>query len=89
MPLLQFFQSINSPVDRSKLRLIQTPQVFRIDILKKAYKQKFTKRFTDDASVLEAIGEKIKLVEGNRENIKITNKIDLVIAEALYSEDIQ
>lgn len=80
----QVSKDSNFPIDRSKLRLIQTPQVFKINILKKAYKQKYKENFTDDASVLEAIGEKIRLVEGNRENIKITNNIDLVIAEALY-----
>lgn len=74
----------NFPIDRSKLRLIQTPQVFKIDILKKAYRQKYKNSFTDDASVVEAMCEKINLVEGNRENIKITNKIDLVIAKALF-----
>ncbi len=73
----------NFPIDRSKLRLIQTPQVFKIGTLKKAYEQKYKESFTDDASVIEAIGEKINLVEGNRENIKITNNIDLLLAEAL------
>jgi len=80
----QVSNNANIPIDRSKLRLIQTPQVFKINILKKAYEQKYTKNFTDDASVLEAFGEKINLVEGNRENIKITNRIDLIIAEAIF-----
>ena len=80
----QISKGTNIPTDRSKLRLIQTPQIFKIDILKKAYKQKYKESFTDDASVIEAMGEKINLVEGNRENIKITNKIDMVIAEALF-----
>ncbi len=80
----QVSNNANIPIDRSKLRLIQTPQVFKIKILKKAYEQKYTENFTDDASVLEAIGEKINLVEGNRENIKITNRIDLIIAEAIF-----
>lgn len=80
----QVFGNTNSYIDRSKLRLIQTPQVFKDDILKKAYEQKYKESFTDDASVIEAMGEDIKLVEGNRENIKITNNIDLAIAEALF-----
>ncbi|RLD82834.1 MAG: 2-C-methyl-D-erythritol 4-phosphate cytidylyltransferase [Bacteroidetes bacterium] len=80
----QISKDTNISIDRSKLSLIQTPQVFKIDILKKAYKQKYKESFTDDASVIEEMGEKINLVEGNRENIKITNSIDLVMAEALY-----
>ena len=72
-------------VDRANLRLIQTPQVFKAKILKKAYNQDFDESFTDDASVVETFGEKINLVEGNRENIKITNNIDLYMANALYN----
>lgn len=70
-------------VDRSRLKLVQTPQTFRADILKKAYSQDFTELFTDDASVVEASGETVALVPGNRENIKITTPFDLKIAEAL------
>ncbi len=73
----------NRIIDRSSLLLIQTPQVFRIDKLKQAYSQDYREIFTDDASVLETLGEKIYPVEGNRENIKITSNIDLVIAKAL------
>jgi len=74
----------NQFIDRSKLRLIQTPQVFEAGLLKKAYGQNYQESFTDDASVVEAMGEKINLIEGNRENIKITNNIDLLIAEVLF-----
>lgn len=70
-------------VDRDKFRTIQTPQVFRSDILKKAYRQKYRKNFTDDATVVEKAGYKIILVDGNRENIKITTKEDLILAETL------
>ncbi len=70
-------------VDRSRLKLVQTPQTFRNDILKKAYSQAFTELFTDDASVVEASGVSVALVVGNRENIKITTPFDLKIAEAL------
>ncbi len=73
----------NFPVDRSSLVLIQTPQTFRIPLIKAAYRQKYTAEFTDDASVLEKSGEIIHLVEGNRENIKITWPEDLLIAESL------
>lgn len=73
-------------VDRSCLKLVQTPQTFRADILKNAYRQEFTERFTDDASVVEASGVSVALVSGNRENIKITTPFDLKIAEALLKE---
>lgn len=64
-------------VPRSEYKLVQTPQVFQADLLRKAYQQPFTPAFTDDASVVEAMGHTITLVEGNRENIKITTKADL------------
>ncbi len=70
-------------VDRDKYKLVQTPQVFRSSVLLKAYEQSYKDKFTDDASVVEAAGENIFLVEGNRENIKITTPYDLIIAEAL------
>ena len=69
-------------VSRDEYRLVQTPQAFDIQLLKRAYHQPFTPMFTDDASVVEALGEKITLVDGNRENIKITTPFDLKIAEA-------
>jgi len=71
------------PVDRDRLRVIQTPQVFRADILKQAYQQTYIRAFSDDASVVEYAGYTITLVQGNRENIKITTREDLLIAEAL------
>jgi len=80
----QVTENGNKFVNRSKLRLIQTPQVFEASLLKKAYEQNYQESFTDDASVVEGIGEKINLMEGNQENIKITNNIDLLIAEALF-----
>jgi 2-C-methyl-D-erythritol 4-phosphate cytidylyltransferase len=73
----------NQSVDRLAYKLVQTPQVFDADILIKAYEQDFSPLFTDDASVVEAMGTKINLVEGNRENIKITTEFDLRIAEIL------
>jgi len=68
-------------LDRSALRLIQTPQVFEVRLLQQAFNQEYQPFFTDDASVLENKGEKIHLVEGNRENIKITEPADLVLAQ--------
>jgi 2-C-methyl-D-erythritol 4-phosphate cytidylyltransferase len=73
------------PVNRLHVKQVQTPQVFMADLIKKAYLQDYIPEFTDDATVLEKTGEKINLVEGNRENIKITNPEDLFIAQALYS----
>ena len=73
----------NVAVNRDLFRLVQTPQVFEANILKKAYKQEFNSIFTDDASVVEASGVKISLVEGNRENIKITTPFDLKLAEMM------
>ena len=70
-------------VDRSNFRIVQTPQCFTVTVLKEAYQQPFNKSFTDDASVVEANGIKISLVEGNHANIKITTVEDLKIGEAL------
>lgn len=76
----------NVAVDRQLFRLVQTPQVFDGEILKKAYEQEFSQFFTDDASVVEAYGVKIHLVNGNIENIKITTEMDLKIAGLLFSK---
>lgn len=75
-------KSITSfPVKRQEYRLIQTPQCFHSEILTKAYNQDYRDDFKDDATVVEALGIKINLVEGNFENIKITRPVDLKIAE--------
>ena len=70
-------------VPRYEYRLVQTPQCFDIQLLKAADKQPYNDGFTDDASVVESYGHAITLVEGNRENIKITTPYDLKIAEVL------
>ena len=70
---------------RGDYRLVQTPQCFDIQLLKAANEQPYNDGFTDDASVVEAFGFDITLVEGNRENIKITTPYDLKIAEVLLS----
>ncbi|MBR4516250.1 MAG: 2-C-methyl-D-erythritol 4-phosphate cytidylyltransferase [Bacteroidaceae bacterium] len=62
---------------RDEYRLVQTPQTFPLALLKEAYRQPFSEAFTDDASVVEALGKEITMVEGNRENIKITTPSDL------------
>lgn len=68
---------------RSDYRLVQTPQVFDIQTLKEAYRQEYKDSFTDDASVVESIGREVTMVEGNRENIKITTPFDIKIAESI------
>ena len=70
-------------VPRDKYRLVQTPQTFDIQLLKAANLQPYNDGFTDDASVVESYGHDITLVEGNRENIKITTPYDMKIAEVL------
>ena len=83
----QLFPNGNSQtVSRDDYRLVQTPQTYRISLLKEAYRQPYQPFFTDDASVVEAMGHRITLVEGNRENIKITTPTDLKFAEMLTSE---
>ena len=72
-------------VPRSAYKLVQTPQVFDVNLLRRAYQQPYTDAFTDDASVVEALGEQVYLVEGNRENIKLTTPSDLKMAEFLCS----
>jgi 2-C-methyl-D-erythritol 4-phosphate cytidylyltransferase len=75
----------NMPLNRTHVKQIQTPQVFSAELIKKAYQQEYVSDFTDDATVLEKMGEKINIVEGNRENIKITNPEDLLISSALLN----
>lgn len=70
-------------VSRDDYKLVQTPQVFDAELLKQAYNQPYTPHFTDDASVVEALGVPVVLTNGNRENIKITTPFDLKIATVL------
>ena len=83
--LRQVENSENKYLDRNHIKIIQTPQCFQIALLKKAFLQNYSPSFTDDATVVEAIGEKINLVEGNAANIKITTPYDLKIAEVILS----
>ncbi len=73
------------PIDRDKFRLVQTPQVFDVGLIKKAYEQAFRESFTDDANVAEAFGTKIYLLEGEKKNIKITNIDDMITAASFLS----
>lgn len=76
----------NIAVNRDSFKIIQTPQVFNTELIKKAFAAANGDNFSDDATVLENYGHSINLTEGNRENIKITTPADLKIAEALFSE---
>ena len=73
-------------IDRSTVRIIQTPQTFQIPLIKKAFKTEELSTFTDDASVAEHAGFEINLIEGNYENIKITTPGDLLWAEVILSK---
>jgi 2-C-methyl-D-erythritol 4-phosphate cytidylyltransferase len=73
----------NEVLDRNKVVLVQTPQTFHSKILLPAFEIDYKERFTDEATVVEAFGLKISLVEGEEDNIKITRPVDLLIAEAL------
>jgi len=91
VPVIPVNESIRSvdgsesrPEDRRRFRLVQTPQVFKVINLKKAYEQEYDITFTDDASVIERTGEKINLISGNPGNLKITSPDDLRIAESLF-----
>ncbi|HOX82150.1 MAG TPA: 2-C-methyl-D-erythritol 4-phosphate cytidylyltransferase [Chryseolinea sp.] len=79
-------QDNTKAMDRSRFRLIQTPQTFQIDLIKKAYQQKEDASMTDDASVAERAGHIISLFEGSYENIKITTPEDLIVADALMKQ---
>lgn len=76
----------NTAADRTCVKLVQTPQVFDVKLIKQAYQLGYRPTFTDDASVAEAAGIGINLTEGNRENIKITTPVDLLLTEAILNE---
>ena len=86
VPVVESLRHVSDgAVPRADYRLVQTPQTFDIQLLKQAYHQPYSKDFTDDASVVEAFGHPISMVEGNRENIKLTTPFDLKIAEAIIN----
>lgn len=76
----------NEVVDRHKIRVIQTPQTFHSDILREAFTADYEPAFTDEATVVERTGVKINLVEGDPDNIKITQPLDLLIAEKILDQ---
>ncbi|MFO7574122.1 MAG: 2-C-methyl-D-erythritol 4-phosphate cytidylyltransferase [Bacteroidales bacterium] len=74
------------PMNRDAIRLVQTPQIFRLNLIRKAYEIDFNPLFTDDATVAEQAGIPVSIVEGNIENIKITTPNDLLFAEMLIRQ---
>jgi 2-C-methyl-D-erythritol 4-phosphate cytidylyltransferase len=84
MPVVETLRHVErGNVYRANYRLVQTPQTFGIQLLKEANRQPYRDSFTDDASVVEAFGHQVTMVEGNRENIKLTTPFDLQVAEVL------
>ena len=76
--------SQSKAVSREHYRLVQTPQVFKMDLLKQAYEQPYQNNFTDDASVVENLGHQVALVEGSYKNIKITTPEDIELAKIYF-----
>ena len=77
----------NEALDRTTIKLVQTPQTFHSKILLPAYKIDYKDKFTDEATVVEAFGLKVLLVEGEEHNIKITRPLDLEIAEGMFKPE--
>jgi 2-C-methyl-D-erythritol 4-phosphate cytidylyltransferase len=73
-------------IDRTKVRIIQTPQTFFSDIIKKAFEQPYDTSFTDEASVVEKLGVAIQLIDGEATNIKITRPLDILLAEKILED---
>ena len=76
----------NELMERNKVRRVQTPQTFFSDLIKAAFEQDYDELFTDEANVVERLGVKINLIEGEASNIKITHPVDLLIAEKILEE---
>lgn len=76
------------PLDRSKMRIVQTPQTFLTEVILPAFKQPYNPSFTDEATVVEASGHMINLVDGDRENIKLTTPADMIIADTLLKASV-
>ncbi len=81
--------SANVVADRTMVRIIQTPQTFQTELLMPAFQRAYDPLFTDEATVVEAAGNQVFLIEGEYSNIKITRPIDLIIAESILNERVQ
>jgi 2-C-methyl-D-erythritol 4-phosphate cytidylyltransferase len=79
--------NVSKAVNRNAYKLVQTPQCFRLPLLRRAYEQGESSQFTDDASVVEKFGHKIHLVEGSYQNIKLTTPEDMMLAEAILAAE--
>lgn len=86
--LIEIVGDYSKHVQREKYKIVQTPQIFKTEIIKSAYTHTFSPEFTDDASVVEKSGTRIELVEGNNENIKITSPEDLKLAQFYLFQNI-
>jgi 2-C-methyl-D-erythritol 4-phosphate cytidylyltransferase len=73
-------------IDRSKVNIIQTPQTFKSELILPAFNQSYQERFTDEATVVESTGNRVYLIDGDYQNIKITRPIDLIIAEKIIAD---
>ena len=91
IPVAESMRIINgtdsSPVDRDKMRVIQTPQTFRTEVILPAFQQVYSPAFTDEATVVEYYGTKVYLVQGEKQNIKVTTPEDMIIAEAFMHQE--
>ena len=76
----------NEPLDRNRVKLVQTPQVFHSRIILPAFNIDYKEKFTDEATVVEAFGMRVNLVEGEETNIKITHPVDLETAKSILDE---
>jgi 2-C-methyl-D-erythritol 4-phosphate cytidylyltransferase len=76
----------NEPIDRVSVKLVQTPQTFHSKIILPAFKIDYKDKFTDEATVVEAFGLKVHLIEGEENNIKITKPVDIIIAEQILNK---
>jgi 2-C-methyl-D-erythritol 4-phosphate cytidylyltransferase len=79
----------SKPLDRENLRIVQTPQTFRTEVILPAFRQAYIPSFTDEATVLEAYGTTVHLIDGMPDNIKVTTPNDMIVAEALLNARIQ
>lgn len=73
------------PIDREQMRIIQTPQTFKAEVILPAFQQEYQVAFTDEATVVEAYGDNVYLVDGEKSNIKVTTPEDMIVAEALLN----
>lgn len=79
----------SKPIDRSRLRAVQTPQCFEADLLRRAFELPYDPAFTDEATLVERLGAKVELVDGEDSNLKVTTTSDLRLVELLFSAPVK